>query len=110
MMQHSLEIYKLKAALCKTFSEPKRLIIIDALREGERAVGDLARVVEIGQAVVSRHLAILRDRGVVKSRREGTNVYYSLTDPKIVEACDLVHNILLNQIERNRVLAESLTD
>ena len=107
-IQRDLELYNLKADLCKTFADPKRLIIIDELRSGERTVGDLARVLEIPQAVVSRHLAILRDRGVAKSRREGTNVYYGLSDHKIGEACDLVHQILLERIERNKELAERL--
>lgn len=108
MSGHNLELYKLKAELCKTFSDPKRLIIISELRSGEKSVGDLSRVLQISQAVVSRQLAILREKGVVLPRREGTNVYYSLTDPKIGEACDLVHEVLLNQIGKNRELSERL--
>lgn len=107
-MNYDPEVYKLKAELCKTFSEPKRLIMIDVLRDGERAVGDLARILELDQAVVSRHLGILRERGVVKARRDGTSVYYSLSDPKICEACDLVHDILLTQIKKDGELAEKL--
>ncbi len=107
-MKYNPEIYKMKAELCKTFSEPKRLIIIDALSDGERSVGDLARVIDLDQAVVSRHLGILRERGVVRARRDGTSVYYSLSDTKICEACDLVHQILLTQIKKNGELAEKL--
>jgi ArsR family transcriptional regulator len=108
MVYHNLELYKLKAELCKTFSDPKRLIIINELRSGEKSVGDLSRALEISQAVVSRHLSILREKGVVIPRREGTNVYYSLSDSKISVACDLVHEILLNQIQKNRELSERL--
>lgn len=107
-MRYNLELYSLKAELCKTFADPKRLIIIDELREGERTVGELARVVELPQAVVSRHLSILRDKGVVQHRREGTSVYYSLSDQKIGDACDMVHQILLDKIEKNKQLAERL--
>ncbi len=106
--QYNMELYKLKAELCKTFADPNRLIIINELRSGEKLVGDLVQTLGIPQAVVSRHLAILRSRGAVRPRRKGINVYYSLTDPKICEACDLVHGILLNQIEKNRELAERL--
>lgn len=102
----SRELYELKAELCKTFADAKRLRIIDVLRGGERTVSELVQLLQIPQAVVSRHLAILRDRGVVKARREGVNVYYSLTDSKIGDACDIVHQILLEQIERNRKLAD----
>ena len=107
-IQYNTELYKLKAELCKTFSDPKRLIIISELHRGEKPVGDLTETLQIPQAVVSRHLAILRNKGVVTSRREGTNVYYSLTDTRIVEACDLVHQVLLNNLEKNRELAERL--
>ncbi len=107
--RRDLELYELKAELCKTFADAKRLQIIDILRGGERAVSELVQLLQVPQAVVSRHLAVLRDRGVVQARREGVNVYYSLTDSKIGEACDVVHQILLNQMEKNRRLAERLT-
>jgi DNA-binding transcriptional ArsR family regulator len=105
---YNLELYALKAELCKTFADAKRLIIINELRAGETTVGELARVLEFPQAVVSRHLAILRDKGVVQYRREGTSVYYSLSDPKIGDACDMVHQILLDRIEKNRALTARL--
>jgi len=102
------ELYKLKAELCKTFSDPKRLAIINELRHGEKLVSELAQLLEVPHAVASRHLALLRNRGVVRPRREGTNVYYSLADPKIVEACDIIHQVLLNHLAQNRELAERL--
>ena len=108
LARYNLELYALKAELCKTFADAKRLIIINELRQGETTVGELARLLEFPQAVVSRHLAILRDKGVVQYRREGTSVYYNLSDPKIGDACDMVHQILLDQIEKNRELAERL--
>jgi len=108
LTERDLKLYQLKAELCKTFSDPTRLIIINQLRHGEKTVGELVQLLETPQAVVSRHLAILRDRGVVDSRRAGTSVYYRLTDSKIIEACDLVHGILLSRIEKNRELADRL--
>ena len=103
---NNLELYKMKAELCKTLSDPKRLIIIHELRSGEKTVGELTQLLMISQAATSRHLAILRDRGVVNTRREGTSIYYALTDPKIGEACALVHEILISQIQKSRELAE----
>ncbi len=108
-MSYNLELWKMKAELCKTFSDPTRLMIINELRDGEKQVGDLAQTLQIPQAMVSRHLAILREKGVAAARREGTNIHYSLTNPGICEACDLMHDILLQQIARNRELAERLT-
>jgi ArsR family transcriptional regulator, virulence genes transcriptional regulator len=106
--QYNMELYKLKAELCKTFADPTRLIIINELRKGETVVGHLQETLGIPQPVVSRHLALLRERGIVKARREGTSMFYSLTDNKIGDACDLVHNILLNRIAKNKDLAERL--
>jgi len=109
-VQYNLELYKLKAELCKTFSDPNRLIIINELRSGEKSVGELVQTLQMPQAAVSRHLAILRNKGVVSARREGTSIYYSLTDHKIGEACDLVHQVLMNYLERNRGLADNLSN
>ncbi len=109
MAKHNLELYRLKASLCKTFADPRRLIIIEELRSGEKSVSDLTAAMAIPQAAVSRHLALLRERGVVQTRRAGTNIYYRLTNTKICEACDLVHEILLQQIENNRQLAGRLS-
>ncbi|MFC1988752.1 ArsR/SmtB family transcription factor [Chloroflexota bacterium] len=103
---HDLEIFNLKADLCKVFSDPKRLIIINELRNGEKQVGELVESLGIPQAVVSRELALLKSKGMLNPRREGTRVYYSLADIKIVEACDIVHEVLLNNLSKNRELAE----
>jgi len=107
-MRRDMEPYRLKAALCKVFTDPRRLMIINELWEGEKAVGDLAKTLELPQAVTSRLLAFLRERGVVIPRREGANVYYRLSNPKIVQACDLIHGVLINQIEENKELAERI--
>ena len=106
--KYNLELYKLKADLSKTFSDPKRLIIINELRYQEKTVGDLAEVLEVSQAIVSRQLAILRSKGVVVPRRDGNNIYYSLSNPRICEACDIVHEILLSKIEKDKEIAERL--
>lgn len=69
-------------------------------------MGEIAEAIELAQPAASHHLAVLRSHGVVKARRDGPNVYYSLTDPKIAEACDMVHQILLRQMASNRSLAD----
>lgn len=103
------ELYRLKAELCRAFADSRRLMIIDILRSGEITVNEISQMVKLQQAVVSRNLAILRHCGVVKRRREGTKIYYSLTDSRIVQACELVHDILLAQIENRINQAEGLT-
>ena len=65
-------------------------------------------VLQSPQSVVSRHLAVLRSRGVVETRRDGVCIYYSLANLKIVDACDIVHEVLLEQIAKNRAIADKL--
>ena len=105
---YNIELYRRKAELCKTFSDPKRLMIISELRQGEKSVSELVAALQVPQAVVSRHLAVLRNRGVVVTRRQGVNIYYRLADTKIIEACDIVHEILLDQVARTREIVEKL--
>jgi ArsR family transcriptional regulator len=103
-----MEVFRLQAEICKTLADVKRLTIIHELRDGERSVGQLVSDLGLPQTNVSQHLAILRERGIVSTRREGTSIYYSLTSPKIGQACDLVQEVLADQLARNQVLANSL--
>jgi len=102
--KRELETYRLLAELCRAFGDPKRLIMISELRKGQKSVGDLVRITALPQAVVSRHLAVLRERGIVDARREGTSVFYSLSDPRVCDACDIVQEILMARIERRHRL------
>ena len=106
--KYNMELFRLKADISKAFADPKRLIIITELREGERAVGELVKAIGISQAVISRQLAILRTSGVVIPRRAGNNIYYRLSDHRICEACDIVHEVLVDSLARNKELAENL--
>jgi ArsR family transcriptional regulator len=106
LTKRELELYKLQADLCKAFSDPKRLLIISELRKGQKSVGDLVRILAAPQAAVSRHLAVLRERGIVDARREGNNVFYSISDPRVCDACDIVYQILMARIEKSQRLIE----
>ena len=93
------QIYKLHASICHTLANPKRLEIIDKLRARELSVTALAKALEISQANLSQHLAIMRQKGIVTTRRDGLNVFYKLSNPKIVKACDLMRQVLLEHLE-----------
>jgi DNA-binding transcriptional ArsR family regulator len=109
MMDASLiQLLRRQAEICKTLAHPKRLMIIHELREGEMSVGHMVSRLGLSQANVSQHLAILRDRGIVAPRREGTTVYYSLASPKIGQACDLVQEVLAEQLSQTQALVNSL--
>ncbi len=99
------QLYILHASICHTLSNPKRLEIIDRLRKRELSVTELADALEISQANLSQHLAIMRQKGIVTTRREGLNVFYSLSNPKIIQACDLMRQVLLEHLEAGAKLA-----
>ncbi len=99
-------IYQLHADLCQMLSNPTRLEIIEELREGEKSVSELVSAIGVRQANLSQHLSELRKRNLVVTRREGTNVYYEIAYPKIFEACDLVREVLFEQLSESKELIE----
>ncbi|MFH1752459.1 MAG: metalloregulator ArsR/SmtB family transcription factor [archaeon] len=93
------KLFVLHAELCKTLADPKRLEILYLLGSSEKSVSQLAEQLKLRQANISQHLAILRQKGVVSSRKNGTTVYYKIAFPKMVKACNLIRDVLLEQIE-----------
>ena len=104
----TIELFKLQAEICKTLADPNRLMLLHLLRDGEKSVGQLVGSLRLPQSNVSRHLAVLRERSLVETRREGTTIFYRMANPKIGEACDLVREVLQSQLNRNQVLVNSL--
>lgn len=78
------------ASFFSAFSVPMRLKILNALRNGERTVGDLTGELGGSQANVSKHLATLAQLGVIAKRSSGTSAFYRIVDPRIFQLCDLV--------------------
>lgn len=96
-VQGDERIYKLHAELCKTLANPTRLKILSLLRDGEKSVSELTAVTGVRQATISQHLAVLRQRGVVSTRKDGANIFYKIANPKMVEACDIIREVLFEQ-------------
>jgi ArsR family transcriptional regulator len=99
MKRNNGKIFELQAELCKTIANPKRLEILSALKDGEKRVADLVETIGIPKANVSQHLAYMRHSGIVKTRKEGTFIYYSLTSPKILKACSIMREVLNEQMK-----------
>lgn len=98
------EIYKIHASICQCLANANRLEIISTLRDKEMAASELAGKVGISTANMSQHLALMRDKGILKSRKEGVNVYYSLANPRVVQACDIMREVLFEFLnERQRL-------
>jgi DNA-binding transcriptional ArsR family regulator len=102
-------IFEMHAQVCKVFASPKRIEIINALRGGEKSAGELVDILKISQPNLSQHLAVLRDKGVVKIRKQGQSIYYKIANPKIIKACDLMREVLMDQLKDSQKLAKELT-
>ena len=79
-----------QAELCKILANPKRIQIIQLLKDNELAVSKIAEQLELNQSNVSQHLSLMRAQGVVNARREGQEIIYSIAVPEITEACELM--------------------
>ena len=103
------DFYRLHSEFCKTISNPKRQEILDALREKENTVNELVEKTGISQSNLSQHLAILRSKGIVQTRRDGTNLYYSITNKKIIKAYDLVSQVLMESLAfQNKTVKDAM--
>ncbi len=91
-------LYKLQSEFCKVLTNPKRLEILHILEKGEKTVTELANITQLRQPNVSQHLSVMRRNRIINERREGKSVYYSLSNPRIIEACNLVRSIMKEQL------------
>ena len=92
-------LFESQAAICKTFTNPWRLRIVDALGDRELTVSELVEALGIPKSNVSQHLGIMREKGIVEFRREGGHVYYWLSNAKILLACGLMREVLVERLE-----------
>ena len=100
------KIFELHADVCKVFSNAKRLEVLNILRDKEMTASDLIERIGLSKANLSQHMSILKSKGVVVSRREGVNIYYRISNSKIIQACDLMREVLLEQLqEKGRMVA-----
>ena len=90
----SQEIHQLHADICSALADPTRILILYILADGTCTVNDLASKLNAAQPTTSRHLKVLRDRGLVRANRQAQTVEYSLNDPRIIEALDLLRSVL----------------
>ena len=103
-----LRVFDLQADICQTLANPKRLQIVALLKQGEVSVGEMVRAMGIPKANVSQHLSIMRQKGLIISRREGTTIYYRLASPKITEACSIMRDVLLSLLAGQENLSRNI--
>ncbi len=102
-----MTIYDLQAEISKTLANPLRLAILHLLKDGEKTVTELAQTLSASQSNVSQHLALMRQRQIVKTRKTGSTVYYRVSSPKISQACDMVREVLLEQLSQKQEMAKT---
>ncbi|MFQ5796622.1 MAG: ArsR/SmtB family transcription factor [Candidatus Bipolaricaulia bacterium] len=104
------EAYKLHAQVCSVMANPKRLEIIDLLSEGEKSVEELTQRMGINKANVSQHLTILRQNNLAITRKQGLYVYYRITNPKMVRACQLMKEVAHEQLVKMQQTIQGLQE
>jgi len=102
------DIFELHADLCKTLSNPKRLMILALLAKKEMSVGEIAEVMAVPLSNVSQHLSLLKAQSLVKTRKDGQTVHYSLADHRIIEACTLIRSVLLDMMKKRGQVAHKI--
>lgn len=107
-MQNQKELYTLHAEFCKFMANPKRIEILFLLGEKEMCVEEMASAMEIRVPNLSQHLAVMREKGVVEARREGTKMYYTLTNPKTLQACIIMREAMVEQMEKQMDMVRSV--
>ena len=105
-------VFRAHAELCKALANEHRLAILYTLSQGEKCVSDLAAEIGISVHNVSQHLRLLKERRLVRSRKEAQTVYYSITNFKFIQGCTLIRQALIeqHQAQGQSLLAAELLD
>ena len=104
----SVGLYELHADMCKGFSHPLRLMILNILRVSEKSVAEIAEALEIPFGTVSPHLLMMKRRRVLVSLRSGNQIFYRIANPKILRAFDLIQKILCEHMEKEAQLVHEV--
>jgi ArsR family transcriptional regulator len=102
------EVNLLHAQMCQSLADPTRILMLYSLAEEPRYVTELAELLGVSQPTVSRHLKILRDRGLVHGTRVGNTVHYELRDRRVIEALDLLRDAMAEMLNQQAELAEAV--
>lgn len=102
------EVNELHAHICQALADPKRILILYTLDAKPCNVTEISESLDIPQPTVSRHLKMLRERGLVTGERQANSVIYSLADRRVVEALDIMRSVLADLLNRNAQLAEQI--
>ena len=100
------EIQLLHAQVCQALADPTRIMLLYLLAEGPKNVGELGEALNVNQPTVSRHLKVLRERGMATAERFGTTVTYSLADQRVIQALDLMRAVMTDNLKQKTALVD----
>ncbi|HSG45509.1 MAG TPA: metalloregulator ArsR/SmtB family transcription factor [Anaerolineales bacterium] len=103
------EILQLHAEICAGLADPNRIMILYTLSQGPRNVTEIYSELDMLQPLVSRHLKVLRERGMVTTERHGTTVIYSLSDDRLIQALDLLRAVMHDNLAKRAKLADAIS-
>lgn len=102
------EVNQLHAEICAGLADPNRIMILYTLAQSPRNVSELCNELDMPQPLVSRHLKVLRERGMVRTERRGTVVVYSLGDARLVQALDLLRAVMRDGLAKRAELIDAI--
>ena len=108
--QTDARLWEMQADICQTLANPKRLRILNLLKDGELSVGAMVKTLGVAKANLSQHLGVMRQKGILAARREGTSIYYRLATPHITSACKIMRQVLLEALSARGELSRSILD
>jgi ArsR family transcriptional regulator, virulence genes transcriptional regulator len=103
-------IFEIQADLCRCMSSATRIEIVHVLRDGPQRVSEIARITSQPQTTISRHLGVLRNGGIVISHRHAQDIVYQIANPKIVNICDMMREVLMEEATHRAKLVEGFQD
>jgi ArsR family transcriptional regulator len=101
-------IYQVKADFFKTLGHPVRIRALELLREKERSVGELLAAMDVESSHLSQQLAVLRRASIVRARKEGSSVFYSVADPRVFTLLEVAKSMITTSLTETRELLEEL--
>jgi DNA-binding transcriptional ArsR family regulator len=102
------ELRLFKAEFFKALAHPTRIAIVEMLREGELSAGALIERLGLEQANASQHLAVMRTKQIVTSRKAGNQVFYSVRDPRIIEVLDIMRSYFYSQLTQDQAILKQI--
>ncbi len=101
-------IFELHADVCKALGHPLRIEVIDTLQDREMCFTDILDITGGSKSNLSQHLSVMTKKGILKSRRDGQNIYFSLASKKVAQACRLMREVLIDNLKKHTKILEKI--